>query len=530
MNTLQKLMLLKVLGGGGGAGITYGPEQTYPLHPYPPFSKDTYIQSNEYWQNYSTNNNLYTGQWNGGAPYDRTLIKFDLSPIPTNAVIISATLSLICSGAGGMAASSNAHVYRFKRAWTLDGVTWNTYDGAHNWQTAGAFGANDCEQTDIGSVAITAPPDTVVPYVINLTPAKVQEWVSGDFANNGFLLKMDEVNDDLSFAASNYVAAKKPKLTIVYKVPFGATSARAHTQLANVPIAADQAGVETCGSYIYFVGGKAAASHSAKVYQYDPAANTWAEKQDLPIATGLQSPILRAVGGKLYCIGGYNSTLNVWYDTVYQYDPGSDTWATKTSMPTGREDMGSAVIGNFIYVFGGLKNNGSNVGVRTKVLEIYDTVNDTWDTTKADMPDYKHLGDFGSVYNGKIYAIGGDNQFVTSVYPRLQPVNTVYEYDPVGNSWATKAVCPLPRCYCEYEVIGTKIYMVGGAIASTSEYTPTIYSYDPAGDVWAAVDVALGAPYAALGAGLAAYGGAIYMAGGDNGSKLNYFYRLTLGD
>jgi len=149
----------------------------------------------------------------------RILIKFDFSSIPSNATISSAMLYLTTT----TDISSNTRtkrVYRQKRAWTETGATWNKYDGTNNWQTAGGFGADDCEQTDIGSVSMGASEANGTEISISLSTSAIREMVSGEFANNGFMVKTDsEVNDAYSFASSsNGTSTRRPKLVVEYTV------------------------------------------------------------------------------------------------------------------------------------------------------------------------------------------------------------------------------------------------------------------------------------------------------------------------
>jgi hypothetical protein len=51
------------------------------------------------------------------------------------------------------------------------------------------------------------------------------------------------------------------------------------------------------------------------------------------------------------------------------------------------------------------------------------------------MPTARYLH-VAPVVNGKIYCIGGDNGSI---------LNTNQEYDPIGNSWTTKAVMTTAR-------------------------------------------------------------------------------------
>jgi len=65
--------------------------------------------------------------------------------------------------------------------------------------------------------------------------------------------------------------------------------------------------------------------------------------------------------GKIYVIGGNtNGILN------QVYDPATDSWITKASIPTAVNSYASAVVGNKIYVFS------------SKLTQIYDAENDSW--------------------------------------------------------------------------------------------------------------------------------------------------------
>jgi N-acetylneuraminic acid mutarotase len=58
------------------------------------------------------------------------------------------------------------------------------------------------------------------------------------------------------------------------------------------------------------------------------------------------------VNGKIYAIGGYNDSSGC-LSTVEEYDPATDTWTTKTPMPTTRAGLAIGVVNNKIYAIGG---------------------------------------------------------------------------------------------------------------------------------------------------------------------------------
>ncbi len=191
---------------------------TLTLQPGPEGVSDTYLDSSLPTAVFSDMGELKAGEANSGTAVLRTLIKFSLSTLPPNAAIQSAVLSLYLES--NFADNVRTfRVFRLKRAWVLSDTTWNNWSAGQPWQTAGAFGANDCEQTDIGSLSVPVADPAGTPHAFTLTAAQVQDWVSGAFANNGLLLKADtEANDGHQWRASDYLAAPslRPKLVITY--------------------------------------------------------------------------------------------------------------------------------------------------------------------------------------------------------------------------------------------------------------------------------------------------------------------------
>lgn len=185
---------------------------------------DTNIASDNPTKNYDTSTAAFSGESNAvSGRIWRWLAKFDFSSIPSVAIVTSATLELYQNGDF----SSNArvkYVYRVKRDWINDKVTWNIYSTGNNWQTAGCSGSDDRELTDIGSLSLGAGESDNAWYAWSLTPSAVQEWISGSFANNGLILITDtETNDLYSYQSLENAGGNYPKLTIEYYIPAGGT-------------------------------------------------------------------------------------------------------------------------------------------------------------------------------------------------------------------------------------------------------------------------------------------------------------------
>lgn len=153
-------------------------------------------------------------QWTcGGAPCElRSLIKFDLDAIPTNAVISSATLSLFANPAqlNGNPAAGPTHggdnaasLYPITTDWNFGTVSWNN-------------------QPAFTSVNATVIQQSVTDYddydALDVTAA-VQSMVSDPSSNFGWMLSMDTQDffNCMIFCSGDFTdATKRPKLTITY--------------------------------------------------------------------------------------------------------------------------------------------------------------------------------------------------------------------------------------------------------------------------------------------------------------------------
>jgi hypothetical protein len=193
------------------------------LQPNAAAGLDTFILSAATTTNYGTATIMGVGEDNSTTNrIARSLIKFDLSAIPANAAIHSATLSLWTSSD----LSNNTRtlqVYRLKVPFNETQATWMISATGVNWQQAGASGANDREGTPMGSVSIASNEPLNQEKQIALNPVKIQEWVSGSFANHGMIIVANTELDDLfSYKTSDSTSsAQRPKLVLQYSVPSG---------------------------------------------------------------------------------------------------------------------------------------------------------------------------------------------------------------------------------------------------------------------------------------------------------------------
>jgi len=205
--------------------------------------------------------------------------------------------------------------------------------------------------------------------------------------------------------------------------------------------------------------------------------DSWTILAEMP--TGRTGLGVATVDGRIFAIGG---TVDSRFTNINEmYDPKTDTWIKKTSMPTPRSNFGVAVYQNKIFIFGGYGYIYGSVPGFIGTTEVYDPETDTWDT-RASIPTSRE-GLCANVVDNKIYLIGG-NDIQYPSWPRLSNKNEVY--DPEMDTWDTKA--PLPNYHgytyagLDSAVVDDKIYVI-----SQTEIDSTIpfnQIYDPETDTW----------------------------------------------
>jgi N-acetylneuraminic acid mutarotase len=190
---------------------------------------------------------------------------------------------------------------------------------------------------------------------------------------------------------------------------------------------------------------------------------------------------------------------------------GQGSWTTRAPMPTARGGFGVSVINGKVYVAGGQLHNSDTM---TATLEVYDPISDTW-TTKAPMPTARGAGVKAIAVNGVLYVIGGCTTNDCSGF-----VGTVEAYNPVSNSWTTKAPMPTARRSFGIDAVNGMVYAVGGLQGPGSSGISTNEAYDPAANTWS-TKRPMPTPRGQVGA--AVFNGLLYAIGGWNPSSGNVF-------
>jgi hypothetical protein len=198
--------------------------------------------------------------------------------------------------------------------------------------------------------------------------------------------------------------------------------------------------------------------------------NSWVSKA--PMQQARANLGVATVNGKIYAIGGivlkyqdHSRRESVEVATNEEYDPATDTWTTKTPIPT--ESGGCfGVLNDKIYVVGSKFDQGYYdeldhyvPGNKTVFTQIYNPATESW-STGASPPIFFYVSS-GGVTTGvmaprRMYVFTNSQTF-PDIY-----INQVY--DPKTDSWASGAAVPTSREGFATAVADDLIYVIGGYV------------------------------------------------------------------
>lgn len=152
----------------------------------------------------------------------RSLLKFDVTPIPEKSIIMSADVSLYLSSTNDPT-PINLSMHAMKRSWDENTATWNNYATAGGWTTGGG----DFNTTALSTVTgVSSVPSNVEEGIKrwSIPTSMVSGWLYNPESNLGLLLKSTSESTliykkFISSESTTNPLAYKPKLVVTYKTP-----------------------------------------------------------------------------------------------------------------------------------------------------------------------------------------------------------------------------------------------------------------------------------------------------------------------
>lgn len=302
---------------------------------------------------------------------------------------------------------------------------------------------------------------------------------------------------DLAIATVTDAAGQSVVYTIgglnPFRVPL--TTVRAYNVATNtwalargLPVAlAGTNGAGVINGRIYVTGGYS--DHGGdfpwkRVYMFNPVANTWTQKRDMPsIEVGFGEKeypsgggVSGVLNGKLYVVSGAFRANEPWgyledyHPLFFRYSPGTDQWTTLpppfAGIATVSPYVGGVIAGKF-YVM------ATSPYTHESYLAVYDPATNRWTAKHA--LGLARPGAATAVLGGKLYVIGGSRY--NAARDAMDTLDKTIVYDPTTNLWTTRASMPSPRTGLAATMVRrngqARIEVVGGSAPGNNlQYIP----------------------------------------------------------
>jgi hypothetical protein len=191
-------------------------------------SEDTYLSANDVTYNNGGNTEIHVDNTTGTSRRG-ALLKWDLSSIPSSAIVSAASLQLNITDASSLV----FNLFNMRRSWvegtstqaaSSSSANWNTNNGSSSWGTVGAANtSSDRYDTNLwGAGTSTFASTGSTNVALNASGvAVIQGWVDGSLDNYGLTMQnySGSTNNAVNFSSSeNTTTANQPKLNISYCV------------------------------------------------------------------------------------------------------------------------------------------------------------------------------------------------------------------------------------------------------------------------------------------------------------------------
>jgi N-acetylneuraminic acid mutarotase len=221
---------------------------------------------------------------------------------------------------------------------------------------------------------------------------------------------------------------------------------------------------------------------SVHTTRYNVQTNTWSWQDINSLIESSTMNGVGRIGNKFYMTGGAATCctldIGVW-NALWVYDIGANKQTRKADLPRATEGGQTGVIDNELYVLAGYCSGHSfdpgHCITEGPVHQFYryDPASNSW--ILRHQPLHIHTFGAGAVINNKFYVVGS-----SSVY-HMGSGRELDVYDPVTNTWTTKAPIPAGGVRFSAAVIQNRMFVI---VAGNTGTPNKAYSYDPVTNTW----------------------------------------------
>ncbi|CAL9694880.1 unnamed protein product [Knipowitschia caucasica] len=184
---------------------------------------------------------------------------------------------------------------------------------------------------------------------------------------------------------------------------------------------------------LFAIGGQCHPDYLETVEQYCAAVNSWSFSCPLDLPLGGHAA--RVLAGQIFISGGLNNDYDCLSSVLVYHPEKGSTYLESMIHPRALHCM--EVLGEYLYVAGGLSKTNCAGMVDMLGCEMYNPKGDSW-TSFSPLP-VPHVGAGCAVLEGKFYVLGGYSQ------EDYSDTKMVHRYDPSMQQWENMGKMPGPN-------------------------------------------------------------------------------------
>jgi N-acetylneuraminic acid mutarotase len=217
-------------------------------------------------------------------------------------------------------------------------------------------------------------------------------------------------------------------------------------------------GAVTMNGKIYVAGGMNAQGEPTRtLYVYDLDGNFWVAKAQMPFAS--YGGVSGGIDGKLYVVvtSDAEDDFHAGTNHLLRYNPETNSWLELAPAPNHHHRGVARVINGKLYVAGGLTLEFVDFPEARPWghLDVYNPATNVW-VSKGSMPTAR-WGAAAGVLNGKLYVAGGYGADPSAL-------SKLEFYNPTSSAWGTRVNMPTGRGAAAGAVVNGVLYVLGGGV------------------------------------------------------------------